>query len=334
MSIKSKVLSVAETLDSWLHRAEGHVSTRRVVCLLFHSLFENASDPDRAGVFPHERMTVDKFRRFVEGFLHAGYTFVSTDDLTNGSPLPERAIVLTFDDGYYNFVHALPSLDEFDIPATVFLCPGVCLEGCSLWWDAFYRNALQHGRSLRAIRREMSRLQRLPHAEIRQSIIDAWGTKALANHCDMDRPLTIAELHDLSRNPRVFFANHTQFHTALAFRNSNEIRAEVEQAGAFLQREFSVQPKVIAYPNGDYSPLVVEQCAGLGYQVGMTLRPKWNFVDGPPHAAQDLEFGRYLLSGERDVCQQIKNVNRQYSTADFLRRLKKHKYSVGSGEES
>ena len=46
-----------------------------------------------------------------------------------------RFAALTFDDGYADFVdHALPVLEKFDAPATLFLCPGMIEPGARLWW--------------------------------------------------------------------------------------------------------------------------------------------------------------------------------------------------------
>lgn len=55
-----------------------------------------------------------------------GYTTITLDDvvqaLTEGYPLPERAVVLTFDDGYEDaYTHAFPLLQAFDMTGTFFV---------------------------------------------------------------------------------------------------------------------------------------------------------------------------------------------------------------------
>jgi peptidoglycan/xylan/chitin deacetylase (PgdA/CDA1 family) len=53
--------------------------------------------------------------------------------LAEHCPLPERAVVLTFDDGFRDFLDAaLPVLDRFKFPATIFLPTGYC--GLSNSW--------------------------------------------------------------------------------------------------------------------------------------------------------------------------------------------------------
>ena len=51
-------------------------------------------------------------------------------------PFPDRAILVTFDDGYAdNFEHALPILSRHSIPATFFLTTGPIDRQDYLWWD-------------------------------------------------------------------------------------------------------------------------------------------------------------------------------------------------------
>lgn len=46
--------------------------------------------------------------------------------LASGEPLPRRACVITFDDGYRSVVeHALPVLERFDFPATLYVITGL-----------------------------------------------------------------------------------------------------------------------------------------------------------------------------------------------------------------
>lgn len=60
-------------------------------------------------------------------YLHDnGYTTISPDELhdflVNKTPLPEKPILITFDDGYEdNYVYAYPVLKEYNMKATIFL---------------------------------------------------------------------------------------------------------------------------------------------------------------------------------------------------------------------
>lgn len=75
--------------------------------------------------------SADVFRRQVKHLSEAGYSSLSLRDLVtslkDGRSLPEKPIVLTFDDGFRNFyTHAFPVLNEYGFCATVFLVTDFC----------------------------------------------------------------------------------------------------------------------------------------------------------------------------------------------------------------
>jgi peptidoglycan/xylan/chitin deacetylase (PgdA/CDA1 family) len=66
----------------------------------------------------------DKFRAELELLKDRGYTTIFFKDYINhiesGAPLPEKPIIITFDDGYYsNFQYAFPILKELEMKATI-----------------------------------------------------------------------------------------------------------------------------------------------------------------------------------------------------------------------
>ena len=60
--------------------------------------------------------------------------------------VPNRSIVVTFDDGYVdNLRNAKPLLGRYDVPATIFLVTEALVEGRNFWWDELEWALLQPG---------------------------------------------------------------------------------------------------------------------------------------------------------------------------------------------
>ena len=81
-----------------------------------------------------------EFRRQLEWLRDNGYTTVSLLDLMKAKKgkltLPEKPIVLTFDDGYDdNYYELLPILREYDAKATVFMITNNIGQEGYLTWD-------------------------------------------------------------------------------------------------------------------------------------------------------------------------------------------------------
>ena len=91
--------------------------SRDVPVLMWHNLAEESSGD--------MTISVDTFRTQIEALHEAGFKTVSLQQLYDyvhfGTELPEKPIVLTFDDGYLsNYEYAYPILQEYDMQATIF----------------------------------------------------------------------------------------------------------------------------------------------------------------------------------------------------------------------
>jgi peptidoglycan/xylan/chitin deacetylase (PgdA/CDA1 family) len=74
-------------------------------------------------------ITPERFREHLSIIKSMGYTTVTASEMTaalkGGGPLPDKAVVLTFDDGLWNnYEVAFPILQEFGFRATIFLVTG------------------------------------------------------------------------------------------------------------------------------------------------------------------------------------------------------------------
>jgi peptidoglycan/xylan/chitin deacetylase (PgdA/CDA1 family) len=100
---------------------------RRVPVLLYHSVSESPS----AAIAPYA-VTPAVFARQLDVVVESGRTALTVSQyaaaLVTGR-LPERPVVITFDDGYADFhEHAIPELARRGLPSTVYVTTGF-LEG-------------------------------------------------------------------------------------------------------------------------------------------------------------------------------------------------------------
>ena len=108
---------------SYFSSAAAHIVPQftQVPILMYHNLTEDENDP----AIGQDTLWVGQFRRHLELLEEEGFVTVSLGQLIDyarkGSPLPEKAVCITFDDGYSStYQLAFPLLQEFDAKATVF----------------------------------------------------------------------------------------------------------------------------------------------------------------------------------------------------------------------
>lgn len=90
--------------------------TKAVPVLMYHNIAEEPNDMT---------VTPETFRMHMETLVENGYTAVTLDDIVNyvyyGGELPEKPVLITFDDGYYsNYEYAYPVLSELGMKAVIF----------------------------------------------------------------------------------------------------------------------------------------------------------------------------------------------------------------------
>ena len=117
------------------------VMDRELYVLMYHSVAPDGTDCNAWTI------TVSTFRKHMAYIRDRGYTVVAPSDLVSGTPLPEKAVMITFDDGYAdNFTNALPILEEFGHKAVVALITSCMGDTGDFWmsWD-MCREAAQGG---------------------------------------------------------------------------------------------------------------------------------------------------------------------------------------------
>ncbi len=119
---------------------QDNIDTRALPILMYHRVAPTGTENNR-----RYRVTPEQFEEQLQYLKDSGYYSATWDDwltaLTTRQPLPGRAIMLTFDDGYSDFYeHAWPLLKQYGFTATVFLVAGQI--GQTNIWDWAYGEEL------------------------------------------------------------------------------------------------------------------------------------------------------------------------------------------------
>jgi peptidoglycan/xylan/chitin deacetylase (PgdA/CDA1 family) len=211
---------------------------------------------------PSWNVTPERFRNQLSGLLRRGYSAWPLSRLVtasnNGEPIPDNVFVITFDDGYANnYLHALPILQELNVPATIFLA--------TAYLDSD---------------------EPFP--------FDDWPLKGSnAVHSDSWRALTTTECHRLREHDIIEFGSHT--HTHEDFRNRNNVfRSSLQKSLDVLEHTFGVTNPTLSLPYGILSegfagPEYFKASQELGTTCCLTTEEELI-----PQGASPFGWGRFL----------------------------------------
>jgi peptidoglycan/xylan/chitin deacetylase (PgdA/CDA1 family) len=269
-----------------------------LLAFLFHSLFRDEREIALDQVDPLQRTTVGQFRRFIEYYLGHGYRFISPTDPLRGLSPDGKYALITFDDGYFNNIHALPVLEEYGVPAVFFISTDHVRQNKCFWWDVLYRERVARGASPSRAYREGVGLKSKRTEQIEAELTARFGPRAFEPRGDVDRPFSPSELRAFARSPYVHLGNHTANHAILTNYSPEQVRAQILGAQEALREMTGVRPGAIAYPNGAYSGRILEACGDIGLKVGFTVRPEKNPLPLDARSPGLLQLGRFALEGD------------------------------------
>jgi peptidoglycan/xylan/chitin deacetylase (PgdA/CDA1 family) len=182
----------------------------------------------------------------------------------NGSELPPRSVIVTFDDGYRGVLeHALPILERYCIPAAVFVSAAPVLDRRHFWFDTLCR---REGEAA------VLKARALPY--------DTWlaltEATATVDETEAHRPLTLAELQRLAASPLIEIGAHTMTHPTLALAPVEDQQREIAGCKTALERVLGKPVTAFAYPYGnvfeDYTSETVSLVRDARFDLAFTTR--------------------------------------------------------------
>ncbi len=297
--LKRMILSLDEMLASpCLTVTEERGS---ILTFLFHGLFCDSDEVKAGAADPQQGITVEMLRRFVMHFREQSYSFVSPTDILKRLEPDGKYALITFDDGYYNNIRALPVLEEFGVPAVFFISSDHVKYEKAFWWDVVFRELRKRNRTEVDIRRAIARYKRFRTSEIELQLRKEFGQAGLNPLGDLDRPFSATELRKFATHPHVFLGNHTKDHAILTNYSDAEIKEQIGGAQNDIREITGKTPEIIAYPNGNQSPIIRETARDFGIHLGIGVWPGKNRLPLQIDTGGAMTMKRVTIWGDREI---------------------------------
>lgn len=290
---KSLYWSGAHRLLAWRYAGKG-------VIFMLHSIVDRVDGHLGEPI----RCTVDVFEQLLRYLREQNIEVLSMEAAIArlGDQGAAPFAVLTFDDGYRdNLTHALPLLERYDVPATIYVTTCMIERMPDLWWVGLV-NWLK--RQERVVvdgfgERDVSTLQAKIATRIgltnwvqgdqeRVALLkaamagDGIDIEALTDREALSRD----ELRSLSRHPLITIGGHTTHHPWLAALPAAAARREILENRDYLQDLLEYEIAHFAYPFGSIIACG-EREAGLvaeaGFRTAVTTRHGCIFPDHADH---------------------------------------------------
>lgn len=211
--------------------------------IMYHSLLK---DPARAGDYV---LSPDVFKADMNYLTENGYTTVFVSDILNyienGEALPEKPVIVTFDDGYYNVMeYALPFMRENGIKGVINIV------------GAYSEQSFEEGG-------HNPTYSYLTWEDI--SELDKSGVFEIGNHT--------YDMHSLNGRKgcrRLYSENAEEYRTAL-FEDTGGLQD-------ILEEKSGVRPVAFAYPFGFISDESTDILEAIGFKVLLTCYEKPNYI--------------------------------------------------------
>ncbi len=177
--------------------------------------------------------------------------------------IPEKALIITFDDGHIGNYEILPLIKKYNIPVTVFLCSSIINTNRHFWFR-FKDQSIGTEKLKQKSNKE--RLNFLSKVGFQQEK-------------EFNKPQALQKIHLNKMKPYVNFQSHTMFHPILPKCNDKVASREIFNSKEDLEKEYSMKVNAIAYPNGDYTDRDIRLIKKAEYKCAITVDYGFNTLD-------------------------------------------------------
>jgi peptidoglycan/xylan/chitin deacetylase (PgdA/CDA1 family) len=292
-TVKVGVAIVARRLG--LVRLLLHAQRKRPLLLRYHRIYPDGTEPFYELGIPRSIFEAQL------DFLRRHFRVMSLGEICDAlkdpaRALPERALAITFDDGYAdNYTQAFPALRARGLPATIFVCPDQIEQRGAFWWDrlaravfaqrpetvtvdlgrgpqSFLLNGVPSRRAF--LEQACESMKDVPTAEARQMIerIEATAGNGPDDPAVEASLLSWEQIEEML-GERIEVGSHTLDHPILAQLDASEARRQIVESRRRLEERLGRPIRWFSYPNGkaiDAGPPIRRMVREAGYEAAVS----------------------------------------------------------------
>ncbi len=280
--------TISKKLFSCIERSTAYSTSwgnNNICVLLYHRVADLPMDVWSLAIRP------EVFEAHIR-FYKEHYKILRFED--DWSNVREPSLIITFDDGYAdNYYNALPILEKYEVPATVFVSTGNLDTDKEFWWDeleriVFFRDIsckeivfndkkvplTTHDECVRAcrlIRLKLKSMLPLERAKCLNELKKALRSSNCNRRCN--RTLSFEELRKLSESPYITIGGHTVTHSMLSAQPPDMQMEEIAQSKAKIENIINKSITTFSYPfggGGDFDKSSLEKVKLAGYEKAAT----------------------------------------------------------------
>jgi len=294
--------------QTWQH------TSNQLLILMYHRILPE-NDSRSANEEPGMKVTPETFKQNLLT-ISKSFTFISLSEWinrkNNNLPLPQKACVITFDDGWAdNYEFAFPILKELSVPATVYIVANM-IGTHKMFWperlaliakhislnnpDYWFKPEMQWIRktetnytfsnilpSPEQITQIISDSKRLTDENINELLDKAEHQLKLGVLSQKASLLSWEQIKKMTNSGLVELGSHTCNHIRLNQNTSpNALENEIVKSKTYIEDRTGLPITTFCFPNGDYS----ENALALvrkHYQSTVTTSHGWNSLHSDTH---------------------------------------------------
>ena len=242
--------------------------------ILYHQI--NSQNFERHIVALKKRYNFIHFRDYIKARENHDYS------------LPEKAMIITFDDGYSSNYELLPIIQKYDVPVIMFICSSIMDTNRKLWSDYEVQGY------------STKQFKKMPNDERRCLMNDAGFEEQ--KEFSYRSALNSQEIREMSNI--VEFQSHTRYHSVLPNCSDQIAAEEIGLSKKELEEKLGLNIQSLSYPCGDYSNRDIKLAKEAGYRYGFTVDHHFNTLN-----TDSYRLRRLCIPDDADVNEALVNAS-------------------------